>query len=154
MERLYATLRVGDLICGVDALVVQEVLRHQHMTRVPLASPEVNGLINLRGQVVTAVDLRRKLGLTPRDPDQESMNLVVWTEDGAVSLLVDDIGDVVRVDEDLLEPTPRTLEGEAAELISGVCKFDDWLLLMLDVELACRVNPRDPGTAGLATIRN
>lgn len=153
-ERLYATLRVGELICGVDALVVQEVLRHQEMTRVPLAPPEVDGLINLRGQVVTAIDLRRRLGLTPRDVDTESMNLVVWTEDGAVSLLVDDIGDVVRIDEDQLEPTPTTLGGEAAELISGVYKFDGWLLLMLDVELACRHIATETGAAGLAAARN
>ena len=154
MERLYATLRVGELICGVDALVVQEVLRHQEMTRVPLAPPEVNGLINLRGQVVAAIDLRRRLGLPPRDADRESMNLVVWTEDGAVSLLVDDIGDVVRVDEDRLEATPRTLDGAAADLISAVYPFGGWLLLMLDVEQACRLGPGDTGSAGLAAARS
>jgi purine-binding chemotaxis protein CheW len=153
MERLYATLRVGDMNCGVDALVVQEVLRHQQMTPVPLAPPEVNGLINLRGQVVTAIDLRRRLGLTPREPDQQSMNVVVWTVDGAVSLLVDSIGDVVRVDEQLLEPTPGTLEPAAAELITGVYKLDGWLMLALDVELACHVGPRDNGPGSPAPRR-
>jgi purine-binding chemotaxis protein CheW len=145
MERLYATLRIGDMTCGVDALIVQEVLRHQQMTSVPLAPDEVSGLINLRGQVVTALDLRRRIGLPPRTEDQESMNLVVWTEEGVVSLLVDEIGDVVRVDENLLEPTPGTLDAQAAELVTGVYKLDGQLLLTLDVELACRL-----GGAGLA----
>ena len=143
MERLYATVRLGEMTCGVDALVVQEVLRHQHMTRVPLAPGEVSGLINLRGQVVTAIDLRQRLGLTPRGEDQESMNLVVRTNEGAVSLLVDAIGDVIKVDEDLLEPPPGTLEPAAAALVTGVYKLPTGLLLTLDVELACRVVPRD-----------
>ena len=142
MERLYATLKVGEMTYGVDALIVQEVLRHQRMTPVPLAADEVSGLINLRGQVVTAIDLRRRLGLPPRDDGRESMNLVVWTQDGVVSLLVDEIGDVVRVDEDLLEPTPGTLDPQAAELITGVYKRDGWLMLSLDVELACRLGAR------------
>jgi purine-binding chemotaxis protein CheW len=146
MDRLYATVRVGEMTCGVDALVVQEVLRHQHMTRVPLAPAEVCGLINLRGQVVTAIDLRQRLGLTPRGEHQESMNLVVRTEEGAVSLLVDAIGDVISVDEDLLEPPPGTLEPEAAALVTGVYKLDTGLLLTLDVELACRVVPKDGAT--------
>ena len=143
MERLYATVRLGEMTCGVDALVVQEVLRYQHMTRVPLAPGEVSGLINLRGQVVTAIDLRQRLGLTPRGEDQESMNLVVRTKEGAVSLLVDAIGDVIQVDEDLLEPPPGTLEPRAAALVTGVYKLDTGLLLTLDVELACRVVSRD-----------
>jgi purine-binding chemotaxis protein CheW len=150
MERLYATMRLGDMTCGVDALVVQEVLRHQHMTRVPLAPSDVSGLINLRGQVVTAIDLRQRLGLPPRDADQESMNLVVWTDDGAVSLLVDSIGDVVSVDEDLLEPPPGTLEPQAAALVTGVFKMDGDLLLTLDIELACRVTAREGVPAAAA----
>jgi purine-binding chemotaxis protein CheW len=123
--------------CGVDALAVQEVLRHQRMTPVPRAPVEVCGLINLRGQVVTAIDLRRRLGLEPREPGRESMNVVVGTPDGPVSLLVDTIGDVVRVDEDLLEPVPGTLERAAADLVTGVYQLEGWLLLALDVERAC-----------------
>jgi purine-binding chemotaxis protein CheW len=150
MERLYATARLGEMTCGVDALLVQEVLRYQHMTRVPLAPAEVSGLINLRGQVVTAIDLRQRLGLTPRGVDQESMNLVVRTDEGAVSLLVDAIGDVIRVDEDLLEPPPGTLEPAVAALVTGVYKLDTGLLLTLDVELACRVAAREGAPAAAA----
>jgi purine-binding chemotaxis protein CheW len=132
-ERLYSTFYVDDAHYGVDALDVQEVLRHQPMTRVPLAPEEVRGLINLRGQVVIAIDLRRRLGLTEPADDAVSMNLVVRTEDGPVSLLVDRIGDVLRVDEDDLEPTPETVQGIHRELLVGVFKLESGLLHVLDV---------------------
>jgi purine-binding chemotaxis protein CheW len=135
-ERLYATFYVDDAHFGVDALDVQEVLRHQPMTRVPLASDEVRGLINLRGQVVTAVDLRRRLGLDPRQDEQAAMNLVVCTEDGPVSLLVDRIGDVLRVDVDELEVTPETVQGLSRDLLVGVIKLESGLLHVLDVTRA------------------
>jgi purine-binding chemotaxis protein CheW len=89
---------VADLFFGVDVLRVQEVLRFQQMTRVPQAPEVIEGLINLRGQIVTAIDMRRRLRLPPRAGDQTPMNMVVRTEDGAVSLLVDEIGDVLDVD--------------------------------------------------------
>src|SRR5579871_6291481 len=90
----FATFFVADLFFGVDVLRVQEVLCFQQMTRVPQASGVVEGLINLRGQIVTAIDMRRRLGLPPRRDGQTPMNMVVRTEGGAVSLLVDEIGDV------------------------------------------------------------
>lgn len=135
-ERLYSTFYVDGAHYGVDALDVQEVLRHQPMTRVPLAPPEVRGLINLRGQVVIAVDLRRRLGLDVPADDARSMNLVVRTEDGPVSLLVDRIGDVLEVDADELEPTPETVTGAHRELLVGVFKLDLGLLHVLDVARA------------------
>jgi purine-binding chemotaxis protein CheW len=135
-ERLYATFYIGDSHFGVDALGVQEVLRHQPMTRVPLATDEVRGLINLRGQVVIALDLRRRLGLEPRPEERGSMNLVVCTDDGPVSLLVDRIGDVLPVDEDELEATPETVQGLSRELLLGVIKLESGLLHVLDVDRA------------------
>jgi purine-binding chemotaxis protein CheW len=135
-ERLYATFYVDGAHFGVDALDVQEVLRHQPMTRVPLASDEVRGLVNLRGQVVIAVDLRHRLGLDERSDDAAAMNLVVRTDDGPVSLLVDRIGDVLPVDEDELEPTPETVQGISRELLLGVIKLDAGLLHVLDVARA------------------
>jgi purine-binding chemotaxis protein CheW len=135
-ERLYATFYVDGAHYGVDALDVQEVLRHQPMTRVPLAPTEVRGLINLRGQVVIAIDLRRRLGLDVPADDDRSMNLVVRTEDGPVSLLVDRIGDVLKVDDDELEPTPETVTGAHRELLVGVFKLDCGLLHVLDVARA------------------
>ncbi len=92
---------------GLDVLAVQEIIRGQEMTRVPLAPPVVRGLINLRGQIVTALDLRRRLELSDRPADQEPVNVVVHTDDGAVSLLVDEIGDVVEVSETAFERRRR-----------------------------------------------
>jgi purine-binding chemotaxis protein CheW len=139
-ERLYATFYVDGAHFGVDALDVQEVLRQQTMTRVPLATSEVRGLINLRGQVVIAVDLRERLGLGSRSDGAAAMNLVVCTEDGPVSLLVDRIGDVLPVDHDELEPTPETVQGLSRELLLGVIKLDSGLLHVLDVTRATAAN--------------
>ena len=121
-------------------LQVQEVIRYQEMTRVPLASPVVRGLINLRGQIVTAIDLRTNLGLSPRDEAAESMNVVVRIDDGAISLLVDEIGDVIETDEATFERAPETLSVAARALIKGVYKLPDRLLLVLDTALAVNID--------------
>jgi purine-binding chemotaxis protein CheW len=126
----YATFFVADLFFGVDVLRVQEVLRFQQMTRVPLAPDVIEGLINLRGQIVTAIDMRRRLGLPPRAGGQTPMN----TADGAISLLVDEIGDVLDVDAAAYERPPENLEPAARDLIRGVYKLKDRLLLVLDAE--------------------
>ena len=99
----------------------------------------VSGLINLRGQIVTAVDLRRRLELEPRPPGMLAMNVVVRSEDGAVSLLVDEIGDVVEVEEDTFEPPPETLRGAVRTMILGVHKLNDRLMHVLDTEKACQM---------------
>ncbi len=135
----YCTFYLDDLFFGVDVLLVQEVIKFQDMTNVPLASKVVQGLINLRGQIVTAIDLRRRLELSERPADQEPMNIVIQTDDGAVSLLVDEIGDVLEVTEDTLDPPPNTVKGTARELITGVHKLDGCLLLILDTEKAMTV---------------
>jgi purine-binding chemotaxis protein CheW len=145
----YATFSVADLFFGVEVLRVQEVLRYQDMTRVPLAPDVIEGLINLRGQIVTAIDMRRHLKLPLRDPDRQPMNVVVRTEDGAVSLLVDEIGDVLDVDSNTYEQPPENLDPVAREFIRGVYKLDSRLLLVLDsdktAELAAKGLPRRPG---------
>src|ERR1700679_2753550 len=117
-----STFFVADLFFGVDVLRVQELLRFQQMTRVPLAPEVVEGLINLRGQIVTAIDMRRRLRMAPRAGERPLMNMVVRTGDGAVSLLVDEIGDVVDVDEAAYERPPENLELPAREIIRGVYK--------------------------------
>src|SRR5215831_18399742 len=97
----YCTFYVAGHYFGLDVLKVQEIIRYQEMTRVPLAPPVVRGLINLRGQIVTAIDLRRRLELKERPADQFPVNVVVQTEDGPFSLLVDEIGDVINVSQEL-----------------------------------------------------
>jgi purine-binding chemotaxis protein CheW len=128
----YATFVVGDLFFGIDVLRVQEVLRYQAMTQVPLSPVVAQGLINLRGQIVTALDMRRRLGLAARRVDELPMNLVVRTEDGPVSLLVDEIGDVLQLDTADFEPPPDNITPEARKLILGVYKLNKRLLLVLD----------------------
>jgi purine-binding chemotaxis protein CheW len=133
-SRQLSTFFVADLFFGVDVLRVQEVLRFQQMTRVPQAPEVIEGLINLRGQIVTAIDMRRRLRLPPRAGDQTPMNMVVRTEDGAVSLLVDEIGDVLDVDAGTFERPPENIDPAARELVRGVYKLKDRLLLVLDAE--------------------
>jgi purine-binding chemotaxis protein CheW len=135
----YCTFYVDGLFFGVPVQQVQEVIRYQELTRVPLAAAEVSGLINLRGQIVTAIDLRRRLGLATRPAGQRPMNVVVRSEEGAVSLLVDEIGDVQEVEPTLFEPPPPTLEGPARQLIRGAYKLPDKLLLVLDTHQAVTV---------------
>jgi purine-binding chemotaxis protein CheW len=133
-DRQYCTFYVEDHYFGLDVLDVQEVIRYQEMTSVPLAPPVVRGLINLRGQIITAIDLRRRLELNDRPAGELPVNVVVHTDDGAVSLLVDDIGDVLDVPETAFERPPETLRGTARELIRGAYKLPDRLLLILDTE--------------------
>jgi purine-binding chemotaxis protein CheW len=142
-ERQFCTFYVAGYYFGLDVLSVQEIIRYQEMTRVPLAPPVVRGLINLRGQIVTAIDLRRRLQLEDRPADQLPINVVVHSDDGAVSLLVDEIGDVLQVSERMFERPPQMLKGAARELIRGAYKLEDRLLLILDTERTLNPNGSD-----------
>lgn len=130
------TFHVDGLFMGIDVQKVQEVIRYQEMTRVPLAPPAISGLINLRGQIVTAIDLRCRLGLRKRGPNELPMNVVVRDGENAVSLLVDRIGDVVEVDDKYFEAPPSTVRASVRGLIVGAYKMPDRLLLVLDTERA------------------
>jgi len=132
--RQLCTFLIDDMLFGVDVMNVQEVIRYQEMTAVPLASATVRGLINLRGQIVTAIDMRARLGIEPRDASLLPMNVVATTSDGVVSLLVDQIGDVLEVDERTFERAPETLSATFRELVPGVFKLEGKLLLLLDAE--------------------
>jgi purine-binding chemotaxis protein CheW len=133
------TFYLDGFLFGIEVNKVQEVLRYQEMTRVPLSSPVVRGLINLRGQIVTALDLRRRINLKDRQADKLPMNVMVCNGEEVVSLLVDEIGDVLEVDEETFERPPDTLQGEARELIRGAYKLKDQLLLVLDTEKTVRL---------------
>ena len=143
-SELFCTFFLDRHFFGVPVQQVQEVIRYQEMTRVPLVPQVVRGLINLRGQIVTAIDLRRRLGMSERAADHLPMNVVVRTDDGALSLLVDEIGDVIEVEEKTFEQPPETLKGTAREMIRGVHKLPERLLLLLDTERV--VNVADPGS--------
>jgi len=130
----FCTFFLDGHFFGTPVPQVQEVIQYQTMTRVPLAPEVVSGLINLRGQIVSAIDLRKRLGLKDRPDGQLPMNVVVHTNEGAVSLLVDEIGDVIEVEEEMLESPPETLQGFAREVVRGVYKLSGKLLLALDIE--------------------
>jgi purine-binding chemotaxis protein CheW len=146
-SRQYCTFFIDDLFMAVEVERVQEVLRPQEMTLVPLASRVVKGLINLRGQIVTAVDLRRRLQLPDRAEELRSMNIVVRADGGAISLLVDEIGDVLEVDQASFERPPETLQGVARDLLLGIYKLKDRLLLVLDADKAVTVPDTERATA-------
>ncbi|HBE68693.1 MAG TPA: chemotaxis protein CheW [Planctomycetaceae bacterium] len=133
------TFFVDGQMFGVDVQRVQEVIRYQEMTEVPQAPDAVCGLINLRGQIVTAIDLRKRLGVPDRPKDVLPMNVVVRGDDGAISLLVDQIGDVQEIEEANFEPPPETLQGSARDMIQGAYKMEDHLLLILDTDRAMGV---------------
>jgi len=135
----FCTFYLDGLLFGVELKSVQEVVRSLDMTQVPLAPAVVSGLINLRGQIVTAVDLRKRLELQPRAANATVMNVVVRSEDGAVSLQVDEIGDVVEVEDSTFEPPPETLRGAVRSIIIGVHKLNDRLLHVLDTAKACEI---------------
>jgi purine-binding chemotaxis protein CheW len=128
------TFSVAGHYLGVPVARVQEVIRHQEMTAVPLAPAIVRGLINLRGQIVTALDLRVPLVLPSAPAGSLPMNVVVRAGGDLVSLLVDEIGDVLEVSTDAFESPPETLCGPARELIRGAFKLDGRLLLILDTD--------------------
>ena len=130
----FCTFYLQDQFFGVPVQQVQEVIRYQEMTHVPLMPEVIRGLINLRGQIVMAIDLRRRFGMENRAESQKPMNVVVRSDDGPVSFLVDEIGDVIEVEEDCAEQPPETLHADIRELLHGVYKLKDRLLLALDTE--------------------
>lgn len=143
MSTRYCTFTLDGQTFGVEVSFVQEVLRPQPMTSVPRTSRAVRGLINLRGRIVTAIDLRTRFELSARAAGCPSANIVIRTDDSVTSLLVDEIGDVIDVPESAHEGPPATLAGVSRELIRGVCKLDDGLMLVLDAAQAIELGPGD-----------
>lgn len=133
-QRQYCTFLLDRHYFAIDVLQVQEVIRYLEMTRVPLGPAVVRGLINLRGQIITAIDLRRRLELPDRREGELPVNVVVRTDDGSVSLLVDEIGDVLQVSDEAFERPPETLQGAVREIIPGAYRLEDRLLLLLDTK--------------------
>ncbi len=129
----YCTFYLDNHYFGIDVLDVQEVFRFQEMTTVPLAPKVIRGLINLRGQIITGIDLRQRLAMEENADEKPPMNVVVRTQEDVVSLLVDEIGDVMEISDDHYESPPDTLDEKIRELITGVYKLDGKLLLVLDI---------------------
>lgn len=141
MTQQYCTFLLDGHLFGVDVASVQEVLKQQEITPVPMAPREVSGLINLRGQIVTTLDLRARLGLPAREEGGHSVSVVVRGSDGgAVSLVVDQIGDVLMAEEGAMERPPDTVHSDVRELVAGICKLEDQLMLLLDTQRAIAVS--------------
>jgi purine-binding chemotaxis protein CheW len=139
-KRQYTSGLVDELFVGIRVEAVQEVAGECELTRVPHAPACVGGLLNLRGQIVTAIDLRPCLQASDRPAGQRPVNLILRTDDGCVSLLMDQVGDVLEVEDNDFEPVPSTLEGRLRELITGVYKLDGRLLLVLDTDKVLAVS--------------
>lgn len=127
----YCTFYVDDILLGIKVLAVQEVLRYQDLTEIPLAPPEIHGLINLRGQIITAINLRSRMHLPPSKNEKNSMNVVTRINNEVISFLVDSVGDVLEVDDESFEPVPSTVDASTRELVSGVYKLEGKRLLMI-----------------------
>lgn len=132
-ERQLCTARVGDLLLGLDVLSIQEVQSSNDVTVIPQSAPAISGLINLRGQIATAIDLRVVFGVTPR-PDSDLIQIVVRHRGEPVSLLVDEIGEVMTLSDEIFETPPETVDTLTRELVTGAYKLENELLLTLDVD--------------------
>jgi len=141
----FVTVRLGDACFGAPVLQVQDVVAEAPLNRVPQAPPEVAGVMNLRGRIVTAIDMRRRLGLPPREGPCVSVIVEHRTE--LYALIVDDVGDVVWMSEADREPPPVTLSPHWRALIAGLHRLEDRLLLVLDVEAVLALHPQQAHVA-------
>ncbi len=135
----YVTFRLADQWLGIPVMMVQEVLVAMRIARVPMAPDAIAGFLNLRGQIVTAVDLRKTLRLPPRDPAAEIMNVVVLHEGELFAFMVDEVGDVVSVANDTVEPTPATLDQRWRTACTGIVRRERGLLLVMSVQEVLRL---------------
>jgi purine-binding chemotaxis protein CheW len=132
-ERVFVTLTVAEQLCGVPVLGVRDILGEQTITRIPLAPPEVAGSLNLRGRIVTAIDLRRRLRLPPAAAGTPRMSVVTEQGGELYALLVDQVSEVMSLDAAAFEHNPPTLPAEWAQFSVGVYRLDQQLLVVLDV---------------------
>jgi purine-binding chemotaxis protein CheW len=135
-----ATFYVGNGVCGMDILKVQEINKLMQMTKVPQAPDYVLGILNLRGQIVTIIDLGKKLGLGDTDLSDDPRNIIVNSSGGHVGLLVKKIGDVVAADMSKLERAPANMSGIQGEFFTGVYKTKTYLIGILDVDKVLRID--------------
>lgn len=132
MIRRYCAFKLKEHLFGLEVSHVQEIVRHNDYTPVPLAPPGIAGLMNLRGQILMAVDLRGRLGMEPRDRSEESINLILRTGETPVSVLVDDVRDIVEAEEDRRRAPPPHLQGEIGACAEWVLQLEKQTMVILD----------------------
>lgn len=133
-QNQYVSFLVDNQLLGVPVNAVQEVLNPQTIARTPHARPEISGLLNLRGQIVTAINLRKRMGLPDLEGEQNSMNVVLQHKDESFSILVDEVGDVINVPAETMEPVPHTLDAHWKTITRGVFRLEERLFIILNVE--------------------
>ncbi len=129
----FVTMTIANQLFGIPVLQVQDVLGHQRITRIPLAPPEVAGSLNLRGRIVTAIDVRLRLGLPGRQKDKPEMSIVVDLRGELYSLIVDAVGEVLSLSTDDFECNPATLDARWREVSTGIYRLNNQLMVVLDV---------------------
>ena len=142
-SREFVTASIGDQKCGIAVLQVQDVLAPQRITPIPLAPPEVSGSLNLRGRIVTAIDLRIRMGLPEREEGAHTMSIVVEHQHELYSLIVDDVGEVLKVSEKTIERNPATLDPLWRTYSEGVYRLEEGLLVVLDVSTLLSFNANE-----------
>lgn len=130
----YVTAWIADQLFGIPIQRVHDVFEADRLTRVPLAPPEIAGVLNLRGRVITAFDMRRRLGLPPRAQAKTQLAIGIDLNGEAYGLLVDGMGEVMKVPAGALDPNPINLGRDWARVSSGVFRLEDRLLVVLDVD--------------------
>jgi purine-binding chemotaxis protein CheW len=135
-----STFFIGDALCGMDILKVQEINKLMEMTQVPQAPDYVTGILNLRGQIVTIVDLGKKLGLGETDLGDDPRNIIVNAPGEHIGLLVRRISDVVMANPDRIEPAPANMSGIQGTFFTGVYKTEDKLIGILNVEEVLKID--------------
>lgn len=131
---MFVTMRVDRQLFGVPVKYVRDVLREQHVTKIPLSPPEISGSLNLRGRIVTVVNLRTRLHLSARKESSSGMFVVVEHKNELFSLMVDTVGDVLTVSAGSIEKTPANLGAQWKDVASGIYKLDNELLVIMDIE--------------------
>ena len=129
----FVTMTIADQLFGIPVLQVQDVLGPQRITRIPLAPPEVAGSLNLRGRIVTAIDVRKRLGLPERASDKPGMSIVVDHKGELYSLIIDSVGEVLSLSSTDFERQPATMDLRWREVSTGIYRLRDTLLVVLDV---------------------
>lgn len=130
----FVTLRLCGQILGIPVMSVHDVLAAQKITPIPLAPHAVAGVLNLRGRIVTAIDLRARLGLPPRAEGETSMSIVVEHKGEPYSLLIDSVGEVLALTAGQFERNPVTLDPHWQSISDGIYRLDGELLVVIDVE--------------------
>jgi len=139
-ERVFVTLTVADQLCGVPVLGVRDILGEHKITRIPLAPPEIAGSLNLRGRIVTAIDLRQRLRLSPAPAGQPRMSVVAEQGGELYALLVDQVSEVMSLKASAFERNPPTLPAAWARFSSGIYRLEGRLLVVLDVSKLLAMN--------------